>query len=183
MATVPTPYLESVYDITAQDIVDNADFFAWLNERLGDMITDIFSPAGLSESTKKIAVDVPRVKNSELPALEYFNDTDAIDSPFFDEFAFSSSAHVIAGETALVAADFLFPASHGYADAKTVFLAGVVPSHFERWRWVRVDEAIDLSSDFKGFAVLGANEAFRDGFFWFSYGGAGGSGFVCGGCI
>lgn len=182
---VPTPYLREVDDITPTDVTANTDYFAWLNGELEQMLGDAQTRVVAIDPSANIdvSVNVPRVKNGDLIALEPLNNVDYYDSANWRNMFVASYEHVIDGDFAKVVADFGFWGEHGYTDSESDYLAGLVVDFADRWKWGRVDMAINYAeaAAVPRISVANANTVMRDGFMWFGYGAIGESGFSCGG--
>jgi len=186
MALVPTPYLESVYDVTPQQIIDNEDYFAWLNEKLGEMTFLVVSDvsANFPAVPINIAVNVPRVKNDLIPVLEPINNTPEYDSSNWAKMLLASYDHVLNNEFALVVTDLEFYDEHNFTTGNSVYLSGKIPDKKSRYKWSRVDRALNYAEvDSIPLKYIDSiTEAFEHGFFWYGYNNPNDSGFGCGGC-
>ncbi len=184
--SVPTPFLKDVEDITAQEITDNTDFFAWINNKLGEMALEIrsqlitFYPA----IPIHISANVPNITDVDIPALEYLNNFTQYDSANWSFMQIASYRHVLENDFVKVHDNFTFLADKNFTDATSLYSSGKIPDYISRWKWVYADRALNMAEGEgidKKF-VDSTFAMFRDGFFWFGYNDQSVIGFTCGGC-
>jgi hypothetical protein len=187
---VPTPYLGDVDNITQTDIDANADFFAWLNNKLGTVTNAIV--AGMQNGTSRnghLRLHGFHVFNTNIPALPLLNLSTANWTPAnlpaiiidADEYVFENDMDAVRGVFDLEAV-LGFPSGN----ATFGFYAGRVYDNAERFRWKYIDNATDISLDEYGLHEtllrFDTAEMIRDGFLWLGVGVVSKLGFVCGGC-
>lgn len=181
----PLPHLEDIRDVTQDDLVPNEHFIGWLSDRLGASVHEIMELMLVIHPGTETSLFMQSIEIVAPPYPVYgllnWPDSD-YEFPNFSYFHLYDYPWVLDAAFDFVPITFTVFDLLGYSRATSFYSSGLILDYIDRWKWWRLDHAIDIAKE-NGMVeifVSGSTQVDRDALVWFGFGEDETRGFACG---